>query len=111
MSSKWLKMVPIATSIGTMNSSSSSSVITSTAKLRRPPSRAWNHCSIGQVATTIIVAQIVEPMKGRRIHSEATMSKPIKSTPSVVRTRSGACFVMGRVSTFSENREGSSVGR
>ena len=57
-------MEPLASISGTTKSNSISSVITSTARLRRRHSRASNHSSSGQVATTSIVAQIVAAMKG-----------------------------------------------
>ncbi len=81
-------MVPMASISGTTSSIRISRLITSTARLRRPHSRAWNQRSIGQVETTIIVAQIVGAMKGRSTHSVETISTPMKRTPSVVRVRS-----------------------
>ena len=88
MSSAWRTMVPMASISGTTSSIRISRLITSTARLRRPHSRASNQRSIGQVDTTIIVAQMVGAMKGRSTHSVATISTPMKSTPSVVRVRS-----------------------
>ena len=73
---------------GTKKSSSSASVIAVTASDRRPPRRASMASSTGQVATTIMVAQMIAGRNGLMIHSELTMSPPIKITPSVMRARS-----------------------
>src|SRR5688500_2667819 len=43
---------------------------------------------IGQVATTIIVAQTVAPANGSNTHRLATMRSPMEITLSVVRVRS-----------------------
>ena len=51
-------------------------------------SRDWTRRSIGQVATTIITAQMNAARKGRRIQKEATESPPMNITPSVTRARS-----------------------
>ena len=88
MTSTLTKMVPMASTSGTTNSSSSASDITSTATQRLPPAQACTRSISGQVATTTIVAQMVGPRKGRRIHSEPPISSPMKSTAKVVRVRS-----------------------
>jgi hypothetical protein len=88
MSPVWRTMVPTANNSGTTSSVTISSVITSTARARRRHSRASNQRSIGQVDTTIIIAHTVGAMNGRSTHSVATISKPMNSTPSVVRGRS-----------------------
>ncbi len=81
-------MVPMASISGTTSSVRISSDITVTARPRRPHSRAWIQRIIGQVETTIIIAQMVGARNGLSTHSVATISSPMKSTPSVVRVRS-----------------------
>jgi hypothetical protein len=43
---------------------------------------------MGQVGTTIMVAQTIAPRNGRRIQNDAAINPPMKSTASVVRVRS-----------------------
>ena len=81
-------MAPIAVQNGSTNTSSIASVITATASERRPQSARSTLSISGHVATTTIVAQITGARNGRRIHSEAMISTPMKSTASVVRVTS-----------------------
>ena len=48
----------------------------------------------GQVATTIIVAQMKAARNGDRIHSEPAISPPMNSTDKVVRASSDRFSVM-----------------
>ena len=88
MLSEYSMIVLTATQNGTTNTSSIATVITTTASQRRRP----NACSIrsisGQVAMTIIAAQMIGTMNGRMIQSEATISVTMNSTPNVVCARS-----------------------
>src|SRR5688572_8203949 len=81
-------MVPIAADSGTMSSSTRMSDIAVTAAQRRPPTRRCSARNCGQVATTIIVAQMIAPRNGRRIHNEAAISPPITITVSRMRVSS-----------------------
>ena len=65
--------------------------MTATAGARRPPNMLSTRRNIGQVATTIIVAQMKAPRNGDRIHSEPPISPPMNSTDSVMRPSSGRC--------------------
>jgi hypothetical protein len=62
--------------------------MTATAGARRPPHAPSTRRISGQVATTIIVAQMKAARNGERIHSEPAISPPMNSTESVVRARS-----------------------
>jgi hypothetical protein len=42
----------------------------------------------GQVAVTIVTAQMTAPKNGRRIHSEVPIRAPMKSTAKTVRVMS-----------------------
>ena len=59
-------------------------VITTTASQRRRPNAASIFSISGQVATTIIVAQMTGTRNGRMIQNDATISATMNSTPSVV---------------------------
>ena len=81
-------MVPIAADSGTTSTSSRTTDITVTASQRRPPAQRCTLISSGQVATTIMIAQMIAPRNGRRIHSEAAISPPITITVSRMRVSS-----------------------
>jgi len=68
--------VPIASENGTTNTSTSAIVITRTASQRRRHSRSCTASIIGQVATAIIVAQIIAGRNGVRTHNEDAISSP-----------------------------------
>ena len=62
--------------------------MTVTATQRRPPARRCTLIMSGQVATTIMIAQMIAPRNGRRIQSEAAISPPITITVSRMRVSS-----------------------
>src|SRR4051794_31183210 len=62
--------------------------MTLAATQRRPPARCCRPSSSGQVATTIMIAQISAPRNGRRIQKDAAISPPMNSTVSTERVRS-----------------------
>jgi hypothetical protein len=73
--------VPMAMATGTIRTSSSRTDITVTAAQRWPPRRRCTQRMIGQVATTIMIDQMIAPRKGCRIHRQAKIKPPVKSTP------------------------------
>ena len=79
---------------GTIRIASRPSVITATAGARRPPNALSTRRIIGQVATTIIVAQTKAARNGDRIQSEPAINAPMNSTDSVVRASSGRWLVI-----------------
>ena len=83
----WIS-VAMASVTGTTNSSSSITVITTTAGSLRCHRRACRRSISGQVATTIVVAQMPAPMNGRKTQNAARIKPAMNSTPSVVRARS-----------------------
>src|SRR5688500_9048998 len=87
-SSTLVTTVAIAAESGTTSTSSRTTDITVTASQRRPPLRRCAHSIIGQVATTIIVAQMIAPRNGCRIQNEAAISPPMNSTVSTMRVSS-----------------------
>ncbi len=78
----------MASAIGMKTMSRIAAVITATAKPLRPENRASSLSRIGHVATTIIVAQTIEVMKGRSIQMLAVIRMPMNTTASVVRVTS-----------------------
>ena len=88
MLSEYSTIVLTASQNGTTNTSSIAIVIVTTATQRRRP-KACSILSItGQVAMTIIAAQMMGTMKGRMIQNEATISVTMNSTPKVTCARS-----------------------
>ena len=81
-------IVLTASQNGRTNTSSIANVIETTASQRRRPHRASMRSISGHVAMTIVAAQMIGTMNGRMIHSEATRSVTMNSTPSVVCARS-----------------------
>ena len=75
---------------GATSRKSIASVMTITASHRRPPAAFWTFSISGQVATTIIVAQIRAPRNGCRIHRLETIISPMNSTTSTMRATSRA---------------------
>ena len=73
---------------GNTNSTSKASVITATAAPRRSQSLDCNWRISGQVATTIMAAQMVAPMKGLSTQNAEMSRPPMHNTPSVMRGRS-----------------------
>src|SRR5215470_3606468 len=61
--------------------------ITATAGPRRPPSRAWSLWNSGQVATTMVTAQMPGPMKGRTTQTLPSRSPVIARIPITFRGR------------------------
>ena len=88
MSPAFATIVPIAADNGTTKISSSAAVRTVVAIQRLPQKTACSMRRIGQVVTTIIVAQIVAARNGRRIQSDATMRPPMMRVARTVRVRS-----------------------
>ncbi len=82
---------------GTINTSSSASDMTATAKPRLPPIHVCRRSMRGHVATTIVTAQTKAGRNGFRMKKLAAMRATIKSTASIVRVRSreGGGLVMG----------------
>ena len=78
----------MASTSGTMKTSSITIVITTTAGARLPPSQPCMRSIIGQVATTIVMAQMKEARNGRRTQNEASVRPPMKSTLRVTRPMS-----------------------
>ena len=88
ISSRWVTSAVTANEKGTTNTSNSANVMTVTANQRRLHSNA-SSCNInGHPATTIIVAQSIAGINGRRIQNEAAMKPTITRTERVDRTRS-----------------------
>jgi len=85
ISSALLIMVATARDKGTMRASSRTRVITATASHLLPHRRAWRATRRGQVATTIMVAQIKALTNGRTTQKLAAMSIPINRTIRAVR--------------------------
>src|SRR5690349_2546819 len=88
ISSAFSTIVAIAIDSGTTNASSNVPIIAITAIQRRPQRCACTSSMSGQVATTIIEAQIVAAMNGRRIQKQAAIRPTMKRTANVVRARS-----------------------
>ena len=88
-------MVAIAKVSGTTNTSSKASIIAVTARARLFQRRASTRRNKGQVATTIIVAQISGARKGRMIQNEAKIRPPMNNTAKVVRVSSLRDAFMG----------------
>ena len=88
-------MVAIAKVSGTTNTSSKASIMKVTASARLPHMRRCTRCIRGQVATTIIVAQISGARKGRMIQNEAKIRPPMNNTAKVVRVSSLRDAFMG----------------
>jgi thioesterase domain-containing protein len=68
-----------------------------TAKSAPPDAAAWARALAtlgrgrGEIATTIMVAQLKAARNGERIHSEPTLSPPMNSTDSVMRASRELC--------------------
>ncbi len=62
--------------------------MTVTASHRRPSSQRWSIKSMGQVATTIMVAHTTALRNGRRIQTEAAIKANRNTTASVSRVSS-----------------------
>jgi hypothetical protein len=73
---------------GKTSTSKRAIVMTTTADVRLPHNVAWIQRMIGQVAITIIVAQMAAGRNGQTTQNEARIRAPIKSTARVVRVRS-----------------------
>ena len=101
-------MVPIAAHRGITSRSSMPSVISATAGARRFPSRACRDFSIGQVATTSIVAQTAAARNGRRTHSEPAISSRMQMTARVMRARSWRMALIGKCSACGRGGAGGS---
>jgi len=71
----------MAMATGTISTKSSSTDIAVTAAQRRPPRWRCIQRISGQVATTIMIAQMIAPRNGCRIQRLAAMSPPVNSTP------------------------------
>ena len=71
-----------------MKITSITTVMITVATQRRPPARRSTRSISGQVATTIVVAQIKAPRNGSSVHRLAPISTQIMSTNSVMRVRS-----------------------
>jgi hypothetical protein len=72
------------------------SVMTATAKLRRPHSRLWTARISGQEAMTIMTAQIAEGRNGLSTQKLAAVKPPIATTANSIRVtsqESGAAFM------------------
>jgi hypothetical protein len=80
--------VLIARTQGTMNVSSTASVMIVTAIERRPPTSRSSRSSTGHVAMTIVVAHINSLRNGRRVHRLPANNVPITSTSSTTRVTS-----------------------
>jgi hypothetical protein len=81
-------MVPVASHSGRTSTSSHTLVMAAAASFLLPHNHAWTCRITGHVATTIIVAQIMAPRKGRSTHTVSTSRVTMNSTPSVARARS-----------------------
>ena len=82
---------------GTTNRSSMASVIAATASPRFPPSQPSTRNMSGQVAATIITAQMSDDRNGLMIQKLAAIRSPIQRTCSVARVKSGGeslCIVI-----------------
>ena len=88
--------VLIASENGTMKASRTTRVMSATARDRRPPVIRCTHNNSGQVATTIVVAQISAPRNGRSVQKLPASRSPMKSTRSMIRVTStdAAGFMM-----------------
>ena len=86
-------IVTTASERGTTSTSIRTNVITATASLRLPQSLSWRLSKSGQVATTIVVAQINAVMKGRTTQKLAKISRLMNITASVVRVTSSETLV------------------
>ena len=64
------------------------SVMTATARLRFPQSRRSRARSVGQVATTIVVAQMPASRNGLSTQKLRSVKPPIVRTPRTIRVRS-----------------------
>src|SRR6185436_2449041 len=99
----------IASSNGTTNTSTITPDMMATAK----PRRRNLFCSLsimGHVATTIIIAQIVERRNGRSIQNEPPTSAIISKIASNVRVRSGRGTVVGARLAMVSGFRGSGIG-
>jgi hypothetical protein len=82
--SAWLTIVPTEREKGMIKTSSRARVIMTTAGERLPPNHRWKRSMTGQVATTIMVAQIIARRKGRMIQNTAVSRTPMKRMPRVI---------------------------
>jgi hypothetical protein len=82
------------------------SAITPTAGPRRPPIRAWSLRNRGQVATTMVTAQMPGPMKGRTTQRLPSSSPLIARIPITVRGRlTGVAMAFSREWAGRQSRE------
>ena len=81
-------IVLIARANGTMKTRSTRRVISATASARRPPAARSSRSSSGQVATVIVVAQIIPLRNGSSVQRLARSSVPITSTNRIIRVMS-----------------------
>ena len=88
MSSDLTAMAVTAPKRGTTMTISSINVMTAAAYRRRPQRIFWSLRRTGHVATTMIVAQIMDVRKGRSIQKLAAIRIPMNSTASIVRVMS-----------------------
>ena len=87
------------TAIGATTMTIIASVITATARPRRPPRRPCTARITGHVATTIMVAQISAGRNGRSTQNVAAINPPIATTASRIRVTShdtGRCSLASR---------------
>ena len=84
-------ITPMAADRGTTSKHRRIRVITVTAAHRRPQSQDWIFIIRGQVAATMVEAQMIAGRKGSRIHRDIPIRETIKSALRMVRVRS-FCF-------------------
>jgi hypothetical protein len=90
MLSAFSMMIAMASEKGMMKSSSIAIVMAATARPRFFHSQASTFNMNGQVAATIMAAQMSDGRNGRMIQKLAAMRIPIHKTCSVIRVKSGA---------------------
>ena len=88
MSSDRSAMASTAVARGATTISTMKSVITATARLRLPQSRRSSRRSAGQVATTIVVAQMPASRNGLSTQKLSSVRPPMVMTPRTIRVRS-----------------------
>jgi hypothetical protein len=77
-----------ASAMGPRMMASMTAVMIATAKLRRPPRRRSTHRISGQVATTIMTAQITAGRNGLSTQKLAAIKPPIATTAKRIRVMS-----------------------
>ena len=94
ISLKFSATATMANEKGRTKIASKRNVIPVTASHRRPSSQRWSVKSMGQVATTIMVAHTTAPRNGRRIQTEAAINANRNTTASVSRVSSNCRSAM-----------------